>query len=126
MSGHSCTYCAARTAVAAAEQQTAPAEHIPHPAAPVVHPPVELPAAPRRFRVHLTERHPLDATLHPDGMITAVMSGSVWQSAFTFDEMRTMGWEHAHIEWDPAPFLATDMEQPARHPVVDGVQATLI
>ncbi|MDX3232953.1 hypothetical protein [Streptomyces sp. ME19-01-6] len=83
-----CRYCQTETAPEAAQPSTAPD-------------PVELPAEPRPFRVHLHDRRPMDCTLHPGGQITTVMNGETWRSALTFDEMRAMDWAEARIEWEP-------------------------
>lgn len=66
------------------------------------HPPVELPATPRSFRVHLPSGNTQDCTLHPEGRLTMDAVGYQWVSALTFDEMRDTNWAEAHIEWDPA------------------------
>ncbi|MFE5591480.1 hypothetical protein [Streptomyces sp. NPDC056549] len=71
--------------------------------APVAYEPVLLPTEPRPFRVHYPEGHTQDCVLHPNGRLTTVMTGEAWVSALSFDEMRASSWEHAHIEWDPAP-----------------------
>lgn len=76
------------------------------PGAPPAHPPVELPGRPRRFRVHAPDGALQDCTLHPDGRMTTVMAGQLWVSGLSFDDMRTMNWADARIEWapeEPAP-----------------------
>jgi hypothetical protein len=73
------------------------------PEAETAHEPVELPDKPRQFRVHVPGLFPQDCTLHPDGTITMTAGRQLWHSAFSFEEMREMGWEHARIEWDPPP-----------------------
>jgi hypothetical protein len=89
--------------------RTAPSQPTPaEPTGPAA--PVELPAEPRAFRVHLDDRRPQDCTLHPDGRITSVMGGQTWRSAFTFDELLDMDWDGARIEWDP-------VEEPEPEPV---------
>jgi hypothetical protein len=91
----------------------------PEPAAPA---PIELPAEPRPFRVHLDDRTQ-DCTLHPDGTITSVMAGNTYQCALTFEGMREIGgWGQAHIEWDPTDPPAPKELAPA--PQVIGVEQT--
>jgi hypothetical protein len=107
-SGHACKHCAPATAT--------------EPVVKTVEAPVELPTEPRRFRVHLAERPHLDCTLHPDGMVTAVMAGQLWRCAFTFHEMRAGDWADAGIEWDPDPL--TDDTPPPQAPTA--VQDALI
>ncbi|WP_406143249.1 hypothetical protein [Streptomyces anulatus] len=75
--------------------------------APVVPEPIALPdpmpstAAP--FRIHYSDGHTQDCTLHPDGRLTMTAGGSDWRSALTFEEMADTSWNGAHIEWNPQP-----------------------
>ncbi|WP_030236881.1 hypothetical protein [Streptomyces sp. NRRL S-350] len=66
----------------------------------------ELPEGTRRFRVHPVGGQAVDCHLWPCGKLTMDMGGQRWRSAFSFAEMREMGWKDARIEWDvegPAP-----------------------
>ncbi|WP_435245045.1 hypothetical protein [Streptomyces tendae] len=92
-----CRYCAPPTAESAPE--------------PAARPVVELPDAPRAFRVHTPDGQTQDCTLHPDGKMTTVMAGQVWRSGLSLEDMLEMNWSGARIEWDPAP-VEPDPAQP--------------
>ncbi|MCZ0983838.1 hypothetical protein O1L60_44555 [Streptomyces diastatochromogenes] len=93
-----CRYCAPPTAQPAAE--------------PAARPAIELPDAPRAFRVHTPDGETQDCTLHPDGRMTTVMAGQVWRSGLSLEDMLEMNWAGARIEWDPAE----EPQPPAANP----------
>ncbi|MGW6912518.1 hypothetical protein ACWGB8_01650 [Kitasatospora sp. NPDC054939] len=63
--------------------------------------PIELPAEPRRFRVHKDGYEPQDCTLHPDGRMSRELFGQALWSMLSLGDMLEMNWENAEIEWDP-------------------------
>lgn len=91
------------------------------PAGEAVQGPIELPTVPTLIRVHNPGFPPMDCTLHPDGVLTAVLGGQTLRSALTFDEMRERNWERAHIEFDPAPLV----EEPEPEQSAEVVQEPL-
>lgn len=68
--------------------------------APVV---PDLPAVPTPIRVHTANRSPFDCTLHPDGMLTAVIGGEVCRNFMSFADMCERSWTGAHFEMNPEP-----------------------
>ncbi|MGC0317304.1 hypothetical protein [Kitasatospora acidiphila] len=62
---------------------------------------IELPAEPRRFRVHQPPYPPKDYVLHPDGRMSMGLGGQTLWSWLSLDDMLQMNWEGAEIEWDP-------------------------
>lgn len=62
---------------------------------------IELPAEPRRFRVHQAPDAPQDYVLHPDGRMSMRLGGQTLWSWLSLEDMLQMNWEGATIEWDP-------------------------
>lgn len=78
--------------------------------------PIELPAVPTPIRVHTPGRAPFDCTLHPDGMLTAVINGQRLRNMLTLADMLDMNWAGARIEFNPGPMPETKPE-----PVQDAI-----